>query len=119
MSRIEVGCCGAYCKTCREVAGNVCRGCKLGYDSGERDLAKAKCAVKRCCLAKLPTDQTCADCPEFADCPTLAAFHNKKGYKYAKYRKALDFIRLHGYEAFLNVADNWRGPLGKLPDQKR
>lgn len=26
----EIGCCGAYCKTCREFE-KTCKGCKLGY----------------------------------------------------------------------------------------
>lgn len=112
----ELGCCGAYCKPCREVAGNRCRGCKLGYDTGERDLARAKCSVKRCCLARLGTDQTCADCADYDSCNTLAAFHGKKGYKYKKYRQALDYVRQHGYPAFLKAAGSWRGPLGKLSE---
>ena len=50
MSIREIGCCGAYCKTCRSyTTGNNCRGCKLGYESGERDINKAKCKIKVCC----------------------------------------------------------------------
>ena len=34
MSIREIGCCGAYCKICREsVTGDNCSGCKLGYDN--------------------------------------------------------------------------------------
>jgi len=71
--------------------------------------------MKRCCLERLRTDQTCADCPEYDACSTLAAFYGKKGYKYAKYRQATEFIRLHGYEAFLSAAAQWRRAYGKLP----
>ncbi|MFA5364535.1 MAG: hypothetical protein WC325_05065 [Candidatus Bathyarchaeia archaeon] len=43
----EIGCCGAYCKTCiawqNEKYPNerTCRGCKLGYGS-TRDQSKSK-----------------------------------------------------------------------------
>jgi hypothetical protein len=40
----EIGCCGAYCKTCIEEwqkkkrpDERTCLGCKLGYESGKRD----------------------------------------------------------------------------------
>jgi len=117
VSRIELGCCGAYCRTCRALADGPCRGCKLGYDNGERDLSKARCKMKRCCLDKLGTDYTCADCPEFDSCEELAEFYGKNGHKYRKYRQALEFVRQYGYEAFFRSADNWRGPCGKLIDQ--
>jgi hypothetical protein len=42
----EIGCCGAYCKTCKAFAQKTCLGCKLGYESGERDISKAKCLWK-------------------------------------------------------------------------
>jgi hypothetical protein len=46
MSIREIGCCGAYCKTCRtSTSGSICRGCKLGYGDGERDIDKAKCKI--------------------------------------------------------------------------
>ena len=38
----EIGCCGAYCKTCREYQKS-CKGCKQGYLDGSRDLSRAKC----------------------------------------------------------------------------
>ena len=53
----EIGCCGAYCETCREEwqkkkypDERTCLGCKLGYESGERDLSKVKCKIKVCCF---------------------------------------------------------------------
>ena len=62
----EVGCCGAYCKTCikwqkeKYPDQRICRGCKLGYDTGERRADRAKCKIKSCCfmqksLKHLPT----------------------------------------------------------------
>ena len=36
----KTGCCGAYCKTCREFR-KACKGCKLGYLDGSRDLSRA------------------------------------------------------------------------------
>ena len=33
----EIGCCGAYCGTCREFE-KTCKGCKPGYLDGSRDL---------------------------------------------------------------------------------
>ena len=115
MSIVEIGCCGAYCRTCREVAGNACSGCKLGYDTGERDLSRARCAMKRCCLGRMTTAETCADCPEYETCEILQGFYAKNGHKYRKYQQATLFIRRHGYEAFLRAADTWRGAYGKLP----
>ncbi|MEN6340796.1 MAG: DUF3795 domain-containing protein [Clostridiaceae bacterium] len=112
MSKAEIGCCGAYCKTCKVFVSGVCKGCKLGYDTGERDIAKAKCAMKVCCIAK--GFDCCADCAEFETCLTLAAFYGHDGYKYKKYREAAAFIRAHGYEAFLRQADGWNGAYGKL-----
>ena len=46
----ESGCCGAYCGTCREYR-NTCKGCKTGYLDGSRDLSRARCKMKKCCLA--------------------------------------------------------------------
>lgn len=112
MSIAEVGCCGAYCGTCKVFRQNLCKGCKLGYGPGERDLIKAKCAMKVCCLRRALS--SCADCTEYETCPTLAAFYAHAGYKYRKYREAAAFIRAHGYVEFLRFADEWNGAYGKL-----
>jgi hypothetical protein len=108
----HIGCCGAYCRTCRAFLDGSCKGCKLGYADGSRDLAKAKCRMKVCCLGR--GLETCADCPELHTCETMVGFFNKKGYKYRKYREAIEFIRAHGYPAFLSQADVWRGAYGRL-----
>ena len=50
----EIGCYGAYCGTCREYL-KTCKGCKPGYLNGSRDLSRAKCRMKKCCLTKVST----------------------------------------------------------------
>ncbi|WP_292471479.1 hypothetical protein [Methanolobus sp.] len=42
MSIKNIGCCGAHCKTFRPFNDGDCRGCKLEYDTGERDINKTK-----------------------------------------------------------------------------
>lgn len=107
-----VGCCGAYCGTCRALQDACCKGCKLGYRAGLRDLANARCRIKVCCLNK--GYETCADCPEFDSCETVQGFFDKNGYKYRKYREALEFIRAHGYGEFIAAATQWTGAYGSL-----
>jgi len=108
---IQIGCCGAYCKTCRaSKTGSHCRGCKLGYDTGERDIKRAKCRIKLCCLEK--GFQTCADCSGFSSCEKLR--NRFKGYQLRKYLEILGFIRKNGYGRFAEVAGEWNGPYGKL-----
>ena len=110
----EIGCCGAYCRTCMAAGtGGPCRGCKLGYDTGERDINKSRCKIKNCCFrdGKL---ETCADCTDYATCELIQDWYVKKGYKYKKYRQSIEFIRKNGYEEFFKRADKWSGPYGKL-----
>jgi hypothetical protein len=111
MSIKEIGCCGAYCKTCKPFNTGNCKGCKLGYDTGERELRKARCKIKVCCIGK--NYHSCADCPEIKSCPVINDFYNKNGYKYGKYRQATEFIRENGYDEFLKVADKWTNAYGK------
>ena len=114
MSKTEIGCCGAYCKPCRASGpGRLCRGCKLGYADGERDIDKARCRIKLCCFRDRHL-KTCADCPDYAGCSLIQGFYAKKGYKYGRYRSAVEFIRANGYDSFLSLADAWTGPYGKL-----
>ncbi|MFH0846569.1 MAG: DUF3795 domain-containing protein [Chloroflexota bacterium] len=113
MSVKEIGCCGAYCKTCLTAAtGSACRGCKLGYESGERDINRARCKIKVCCLKR--GFETCANCPDYSSCKTIQSLYAKRGYKYGKYRESIEFIRNNGYTRFLEIADKWHGPYGKL-----
>ena len=113
MSILEIGCCGAYCKTCPALVDKTCRGCKLGYQSGERDINKARCKMKVCCF-KERGYETCADCPDYPVCRMIQDFYDKSGYKYTKYRQSIEFIRDRGYQSFIERADNWKGPYGKL-----
>ena len=105
-----IGCCGAYCKTCKVYTQNLCKGCKTGYDTGERDIQKAKCAMKVCCIQRGQT--SCADCETYDTCETLAAFYGHESYKYKKYRQATEYIRANGYEPFLRLAARWSGAYG-------
>ena len=56
MSILEIGCCGAYCKTCiqnqqeKYPDEKSCRGCKVGYKTGERNIDRVKCKIKICCF---------------------------------------------------------------------
>lgn len=108
-----IGCCGAYCKTCKSFVEGFCKGCKLGYDTGERDIAKSKCEIKLCCFKKRKYE-TCADCPDFASCKTIGNFYNKNGYKYRKYKQAIEFIRKNGYSKFIILSGAWKGAYGRL-----
>lgn len=110
MAKLEIGCCGAYCGTCKAYK-NPCKGCKIGYDQGERDIDKAKCAMKVCCVKKGYI--SCADCSQYFDCRILNSFFEKSGYKYGKYKDALEYIKENGYEAFLEIADKWKNATGK------
>lgn len=111
MSIEEVGCCGAYCGTCNMFGDNLCKGCKLGYADGSRNIVKAKCKMKVCCLKKHYI--SCADCDAYCTCDIIQAFYKKNGYKYKKYEEALDFIRANGYAEFLKIADEWKMQYGK------
>jgi hypothetical protein len=114
MSVREIGCCGAYCKTCRaSTTGSNCRGCKLGYEGGERDINKARCKIKICCFRDRYFE-TCADCPDYPSCETIQSLYMKQGYKYGKYKQSIEFIRDNGYSKFLDIADGWKGPYGKI-----
>jgi len=106
------GCCGAYCGTCQVLAEGQCKGCKLGYLDGRRDIAKAKCAMKVCCVTRKLA--ACGECPDLASCGTIAAFFNHAGYKYRRYREATEFIGKYGMAEFLSQAKSWTGAYGKL-----
>ena len=108
-----IGCCGAYCKTCPPLISGQCKGCKLGYDDGEREIANAKCRIKLCCFGA-KNQETCADCPECQSCDVLAVFQGKNGYKYRKYKESLEFIRANGYSDFIGRARDWKRAYGRL-----
>lgn len=108
-----IGCCGAYCGTCPALTDHSCKGCKLGYEDGSRDIRAARCAIKRCCLMKKRFN-TCADCPDYGYCTIIQGFFAKNGYKYKKYLESLEFIRKHAYPAFIAAARAWKRAYGKL-----
>jgi len=108
----EIGCCGAYCGTCQAMKDGSCKGCKLGYDTGERDINRAKCRMKLCCFRDKGFE-TCADCPELEECDIIRPWF-EKGYKYKVCKSYLEYIREHGYEEFLKRADGWNDAYGKL-----
>lgn len=111
MSVVDIGCCGAYCFTCRAYREQACKGCKIGYDNGERDVSKAKCKIKVCCINRF--FQSCADCGEYETCRILNDFYGKTGYKYGKYKQATEYIRQYGYDNFFETADRWKNAYGK------
>jgi len=114
-----IGCCGAYCRTCPPFRTGYCKGCKLGYEAGQRDIKNAKCKMKVCCFGTR-TLETCADCSGYLGCEIILGFHAKNGFKYRKYKQSIEFIRENGYAEFLRMASDWRcayGRLEALPDE--
>jgi hypothetical protein len=93
--------------------GGACRGCKLSYESGERDINKSRCQMKLCCFRDRQLE-TCIECDKYSSCDIIQSFYSKKGYKYQKYRQSLEFIRDNGYDRFIEIADTWKGPYGRL-----
>ena len=109
---MEIGCCGAYCRTCCiSVSGSNCLGCKLGYDSVERDINRSRYKIKLCCFRDRGLE-TCADCGDYTSYSIINGFYNKQGHKYSKYKQAIEYVAAHGYEEFLQIADMWKGPYG-------
>lgn len=106
-----IGCCGAFCGTCKPFATKACRGCQLGYKDGMRDITKAKCAIKKCCMKHKYI--SCADCRDQATCEILQTFYSKNGYKYKKYQEAIGFIKKNGIKRFLEITKNWTMQYGK------
>lgn len=108
-----IGCCGAYCKTCPPFIEKFCKGCKLGYDTGDRDITRAKCKIKVCCFKEQKLE-TCADCLDYPGCNVIQEFYTKNGYKYKKYKQSMEYIRKNGYQKFISLTDNWKRAYGKL-----
>ena len=61
--------------------------------------------------------KTCKGCEEYDRCESIQSFLNHPGYKYGKYKQALEYIRAHGHAAFLNAAEHWTSAYGKYPKQ--
>jgi hypothetical protein len=56
---------------------------------------------------------SCADCAEYPICTIIQEFYKKNGYKYGKYKQAIEFIRDNGYSRFIETADKWKNAYGK------
>jgi hypothetical protein len=65
------------------------------------------------CCFKGKNYETCADCPDYSACKILDEFYRKSGYKYKKYKQAIEIIRENGYAKFIKIADNWKNAYGK------
>jgi hypothetical protein len=112
-SRTNIGCCGAYCKTCKPFTDGYCKGCKIGYESGERDLSRAKYKIKICCF-KDNKLETCSDCVKYSNCSIFNNRFKSGSYSHKKYQEALFFINNHGYDEFIQMASNWKSSTGKF-----
>jgi hypothetical protein len=106
-----IACCGFYCRTCKVYTSGQCRGCTLGYDTGKRDIARAKCRIKLCCFRENGFE-TCADCADFPTCGLIRGRFTD--YKLRRSLEFLDFMKKEGYPAFIRIADTWKDCLGKL-----
>ncbi len=79
-------------------------------DGGERENARARCAVKVCWMR----DRKLATFADRPGCKTVGAFQRKRGYRYGMYRASLEFTPEHGYASFLESEDRWTGPNGRI-----
>jgi hypothetical protein len=58
--------------------------------------------------------QTCADCSDFSSCAIIQEWYKKKAAKYHRYKISAEYIRQHGYDSFLKIADGWTNAVGRL-----
>ena len=56
---------------------------------------------------------SCADCAEYSMCEIIQTLHEHVGYKYGKYKEAIQFIKQNGYFSFLRIANTWKMQYGK------
>ncbi len=108
-----IACCGCYCKACKAFIDNSCKGCKLGYSTNERDINKAKCKIKICCLKEKKLT-SCAECKEFNDCKTFNSKFKIGTRNNKKCIEILNFIKDKGYDEFLLRTKTWTNHTGKL-----
>lgn len=85
----------------------------MDYDIGQRDQSRARCRIKLCCMRKKQL-QTCADCQNFDACNLLQVWYGKNAAQYRKYRESAEFIRKHGYDAFIRKAEGWKDACRRL-----
>lgn len=108
-----IACCGCYCKTCKAFTSKNCPGCKLGYNNNNRDINKAKCKIKLCCL-KDKIIESCADCSDFYKCSIISNKFKSGTYDNKKCLETLEYIKSNGYNSFIKLANNWKNHFGKL-----
>lgn len=72
--------------------------------------------MKKCCVSKKFT--SCADCNEINSCLISQEFYSKTGYKYKKYKQAIDYIRSNDYPIFLKQTEKWTMQYGKYEEEK-
>ena len=108
-----ISCCGFYCKTCKEFTAGLCKGCKIGYDKGVRDISKAKCKIKICCF-KEKNLTSCAECKEFPDCTIISNRFKVGTYQNRKCLEALHFIKDNGTSNYIKSANSWKSHYGRL-----
>lgn len=108
-----IGCCGAYCKTCRSFILGSCKGCKIGYEDGKRNITRARCKIKVCCFG-VKKQETCAECAECDGCRVLERFYSRNGGAYERYRTLREFIQANGYSEYVKRAKDWKNSHGRL-----
>lgn len=108
-----IACCGCYCKTCKAFIDMSCPGCLIGYEKQERDINKAKCKIKICCYKEKKL-LTCAECDHYCTCTIISERFKIGSRDNKKCLEALEYIRNNGKDNFINKADKWKGPFGKL-----
>jgi hypothetical protein len=107
-----IGCCGAYCKTCGGFVRKKCKGCKLEFDTGVRDINRITCKVKKCCFGDNKFE-TCADCSKLETCSHMENWYKKGHGKYRAYKKYIDYIKENGYAKFIKIANKWKSFFGE------
>ena len=56
-------------------------------------------------------------CPSMGRAPMNGTDLNHPGYKYSKYKQALEYIRTYGHAVFLSAAEHWTNAYGKYSEQ--
>ena len=77
---------------------------------------KLNAKMKKCCISKQLV--SCADCQELNSCSIIQEFYKKNGYKYKKYKQAIDYIQSNGYPLFLKQTEKWTMQYGKYEEEK-
>jgi hypothetical protein len=113
-----IGCCGAYCKNCRSLIRKCCKGCKIGFKDGERNINLSKCNVKICCF-RVNNFESCAECKKIESCGIMKKWYKKNDGKYGKYKELLEYIKNNGYDKFIEIANNWKNEFGEINEKNK